>query len=541
MRLLRSLALAGAIAAAPRPAAADECRVLEVHFTPTDDLQIVAWLETPAGAFLDTLFITQLTGIYGLGNRPGMMEFNSAWAWPYGRRDTTFPIWAHRHGEGPFPLLVFQNLDDTNLSHPLAMSSRDAFFCRPLRPGEAAWDTQTCASIVYTDKGMFSATETSLYPPRVDHNYVAGTDHEDVLDFPVENPFDVVSRATPTGNILHKIVYSVPDAMVDGDYVAWIEVGKEFDQNGAYDYPSPSGIPWSEYGLAYRGQPSVVYRVPFSIGPGAPETAIAAAYAGYGDPDGIDGDVRAPDGTITENVDGSGASRLLLTSDGGELFRVRVTTRPTDDTRNPGIPDDFKAVSVGATHVSATFFAPGNDDDIGTVAGYEIRYRAGEPVGEQDFDDDDMIDVAPVTPLEPGELQSIAFPNLVPNTNYYFAVRAFDECLNYGPVAVLHAKTPRLESAEVDACFIATAAYGSALEAEVDALRGFRDVALRGNAAGELIVAGYYTFGPAFAHAIRPSETLREVARAALAPAVRMARRLEATAARRLLGRLRWW
>ncbi|MEM9490026.1 MAG: hypothetical protein AAGC55_12840, partial [Myxococcota bacterium] len=50
------------------------CRVVEVAMTPSPDLQIVVWLEDAAGNFVDTLFITELTGTYGLGNRPGIME-----------------------------------------------------------------------------------------------------------------------------------------------------------------------------------------------------------------------------------------------------------------------------------------------------------------------------------------------------------------------------------------------------------------------------------------------------------------------------------
>ena len=70
----------------------------------------------------------------------------------------------------------------------------------------------------------------------------------------------------------------------------------------------------------------------------------------------------------------------------------------------------------------------------------------------------------------------------------------------------------------MDACFIATAAYGSKLAGEVSALRAFRDAALRSNLPGEIAVEGYYTFGPLLARTIAPSETLRRAARAALAP-----------------------
>src|SRR5687768_6085890 len=67
----------------------DICRVMEIDLTPTTDLQMVMWLEDTAGNYIATTFITRLTGRFGLGNRPGIMEFNTAWRWPYGRRTTT--------------------------------------------------------------------------------------------------------------------------------------------------------------------------------------------------------------------------------------------------------------------------------------------------------------------------------------------------------------------------------------------------------------------------------------------------------------------
>src|SRR5688572_9376773 len=116
-------------AAAPAQAFAQEedepaCRVIQFEMTPSDELQIVIWIEDEAGQYVDTAFITRLTGTYGLGNRPGIMEFNSAREWPYGRRTTTFPVWSGKHGMD-WPLVLFQGSDsindtvDRNLSHPL--------------------------------------------------------------------------------------------------------------------------------------------------------------------------------------------------------------------------------------------------------------------------------------------------------------------------------------------------------------------------------------------------------------------------------------
>lgn len=511
---------------APRAAAqagGDEtsaCRYVEVEMTPSDDLQIVIWIEDTAGNYVDTAYITRLTGSYGLGNRPGIMEFNSGPLWPYGRRITTFPVWAHRHGL-TFPLVVFQDGDDVDLSHPITQSSNEAFYCRPIRPDESLWDANSCATVVFTDKGVLSSDQTSLYPPRSDLSFDPERDDDSVQMMAAMNPFDAVSRATPMGGALFTARWSAPVDLPDGDYVAWIEVSKEFDQNENYDYPSPEGISWSEYGTAYRGQPSVLYKVPFSLG--AEEfTATAAEYIGYGDPEGLDGDVRVPDATITTDTPGSGASRLLLTADGTDMYRAKVTARSERDEIAPGGAGQLQVEDIDARSMRLSFIAPGDDDQDGTAAAYEIRYRAGEPITADNFADSTLAGVT-LVPKAAGAVQEVSINGLLPNTNYYVGLRAIDNCGNVGELVSTHALTPEPEPAAVDACFIATAAYGSLLANEVVALRDFRDRVLRASVPGELAVAGYYTFGPALARLIEPSPSLRSAARSALAPLVEAA------------------
>jgi hypothetical protein len=519
--------LAAALVAAPRPAPAQEasCRLVQIEMTPTSNLQIVVWIEDAAGNYVDTAYITQLTGTYGLGNRPGMMEFNSAYRWPYGRRITTFPVWAHRHGLS-WPLVVFQDLDDGDLSHAMGQSSMDLFYCRPISERDSFWDTQTCATTPYTDKGMFSTTETSLYPPRQDVMPALSVDHEDVGMFPVLNPFDAVSRATPIGNEPFRIDWQIPDGLPMGDYVAWVEVSKELDQNEFYEYPEPVGIPWEEYGIPYRGQPSVVYKVPFTLMPGTETGASTAEYVGYGDPDGLDGDVRVPDVTITTGVSGSGASRLQLAMDGDTMYRVRVRALPfISDQEPPGVPGEVSVVDATPSTVTLSFTAPGDDDMLGPVAGYEVRYLAGEALSIENFGAGALASVQ-TSPAVPGEEQTLQIEGLLPRLEYHIGVRAFDECQNYGGLRVVRVTTPEYAGGTVDACFVATAAFGSLMERDVEMLRRFRDRFLRTHVTGELLVQTYYTFGPALARLIAPSDTLRRAARAGLAPLVEAVRGL---------------
>lgn len=69
-------------------------------------------------------------------------------------------------------------------------------------------------------------------------------------------------------------------------------------------------------------------------------------------------------------------------------------------------------------------------------------------------------------------------------------------------------------------CFIATAAWGSALDPHVEALRRFRDRYLLSNAAGRAFVASYYRHSPPLAQLIAGDENLRALARGLLTPLV---------------------
>jgi uncharacterized protein (TIGR03382 family) len=460
---MRAFSIAALILTFARPVAADECRTVDVTMVPADDLQIVAWIEDEAGTYVDTVFITQTTGLRGLGNRTGPMGANSGPGWPYGRRLGVFPVWAHAHGH-EFPAVVFQRNEsgdpasDMSINEVFTNSSREPFYCRPMLPEEPMWDAMSCASVVFTDKGKLSETSVARYPPRSDLVPATG-DHETVEDFAALNPFDAVSGATPVGGVPFRASWLVPLELPPGNYVVRVEVSKEFDHNATFHesrYP-PLPINFGGYGLPYRGQPSVVYQAAFTIGP-APSLGGSSSYAGYGDPDGLDGNLRAPDDTITIDVEGSGAQRLLaMPANGGN--RIRVDSAPGVDAMPPGAISDATVTRVDATSAGITFVEAGDDGALNTVRSYEVRYRVG-PITEETFEN-----AVPwpgtITPIAPGHVQAISLDGLQPRMQYTIGIRAVDDCLRKGPLVTIGLITDRA-SGEVGACGCASADAGAA-------------------------------------------------------------------------------
>jgi hypothetical protein len=539
------------------PARADiqpTCHVVTASFIPATGLQIAGWVEKPDGTYVDTIYITKMVGHYGLGNRPGRFDFNSGPTthdmWPYGRRITVLPVWAHRHGM-TFPEVVFQNGSEDDLSHPFMQSTQEFFFCRPMdmTGDQSFWDAGTCPTpFVGTDKGTFDPHgATSVYPPRVDVTRSCSPsqcDSPSVAMYQQMDPFDAVAQATPAGGVATAITWPIPSDLPNGDYVLFLEASQEYDYNATYNqttYPAPTGISYGNFGVPYRGQPSVVYKVPFTIGVGDFQSSTQS-YAGYGDPgattqcsetepcptgrtcmsDGrcdSSGVLNPPDSTITTDTPSSGASRFAIIP--GSSDRVQVTAIDENDTTPPADPAGMQAIELQSASVTLQFVAPGDDGTIGKVTGYDIRYRSIDAMTPDNFGDThSMKVVASIEPAAPGQLQQVEIDGLLPDTDYWIGVQAFDKCHNTSGVSIIHVTTPERPPGYVDACFVATAAYGSTMAADVEPLRDFRDAILESSVLGDLAVETYYTFGPSVAGVVGESELLRETARDVLAPLI---------------------
>lgn len=109
-------------------------------------------------------------------------------------------------------------------------------------------------------------------------------------------------------------------------------------------------------------------------------------------------------------------------------------------------------------------------------------------------------------------IYSSILDDLTPDTRYY--VRAYaivGDTIYYGQI--IEFETP-------NACFIATAAYGSILHPAVAVLRDFRDSFLKTNHCGQQFVYWYYKNSPPIADKIAASTTARYITRALLVPVI---------------------
>ena len=272
----------------------------------------------------------------------------------------------------------------------------------------------------------------------------------------------------------------------------------------------------------------------------------------YGDPDGFgpDGGTMHPmDAKITDAPDdpmlrGSGADRLRLIAPAD--YRFQVTARGTELCQihsQPGAPAMVRATPVANTKHShqwgtVQFVVPSSETPI---VQYEVKVNpmvkpitASDPLTEADIKsfeqalpayaakiDSEML-MVPVG-QSAGTTVAVDFGGLYPETSYTVAIRAVDMCNVAGPHAVAELTTTRVNFTTLSGCFIATAAYGSALEPQVQSLRDVRDALRPRSAVLAAATDLYYRSGPAAAAAIARSDSARAIVRAVLAPVVDIA------------------
>jgi len=522
---VRAAAFAAALLAPLAVRADDSCRMIEVSFNPTDHLQIAVWIEDPSGNYVDTAYVTRSTGSLGLGNRPGNALFKSAYRWPYGRREMVLPVWAHTRGH-QYPFVTMggsQGADphDNTIGYHEAYSSTESFFCPP---SNVPIDAVSCASQFTGSKGVYVAGKFSYYPPRADLATFGSFDSADARNFAAANDLSAISSATPPGGqiINPDIRWAVPSTMPDGNYVVKVEASLEGDFNSAHTYASfpDANQELRGFGKDAIGQPSVVYAVPVTID-GTPQIAVTDTAIGYGDWDGATGTLHPMDGSLNDTP-GSGVGRLDHVTDADGTWRVKAFTNGCQGCRPPATPTSLTATATDTT-MTLSFNAPTWTDVLDQPRRYEIRYLAKAPLDDGSFGNGIPSDMPPA-PGTPGQAQTATVSGLKAETQYFVGIRAINACGQPGPAAFANATTTKQKFVVLHGCFIATAAYGTPMAKEIDALRRLRDGALLRNPLGRLAVAAYYAMSPPVARAIASDERLRAGARTMIAPAVALAR-----------------
>jgi Fibronectin type III domain len=501
--------------------------------------QIAVWVESAdRTVFVDTLMVTNMTAARGIGNRPGVSNFLSGPLFPYGKRSMALPIWAHARGK-LYDTVVMQDGRETWLGFHESLSSGEPYYCRPLRAQEINVDAITCPTRFTSAKGKLDASTTSYYPPRNDLTTFSNGDC-DVLggvypgcaasatSYATLNDLDAVAAATPPYGARYTGTWTIPTTLPAGDYALLVEVNKEFDNNAAHTHLSYTDPQLSGYGLTNNfGQPSVVYRVPIHIdlGAGVAAAATTTQIAGYSDWTGLSGAINGRDATISTADPGSGEGRLLEISTAAGTGRVHVQVQPCGSTTActppppaPGTVSEVAAVKDGLTDTSAVVtFKNAGSDGGGAVASYEIRYREGDSMTDQEFVE--AIRAPQVAPGAPGSTATLTLTGLKPATDYVVGVRAVDTCGQTSLLSQVGFATPATAFKQIEGCFVATAAWGSALATQVEALRRARDHARSGNAMAAVAVDLYYRSGPPAAAVLRRSDTARAAVRMLLSPA----------------------
>jgi hypothetical protein len=249
------------------------------------------------------------------------------------------------------------------------------------------------------------------------------------------------------------------------------------------------------------------------------------------------------DGSISDDpqgAPGSGADRLRMSAT--QTARLELEVRPCLSSAPPEQPADVAAEPVLDPKHShewghLRFVVPA--DAAGRVSRYEVRVSTErDPIVPGDAQS--FIRGLPgqaasskteglVVPVDkgPGETVDVDFGGLTPSTHYFVGIRAIDNCNRPGPHAVVELTTTRVNYTQLPPislnpahpqCFIATAAWGSALAPSVQAMRRSRDELLAKVPLFAVAADLYGRSGPAAADLIRRSETARALARQLLGP-----------------------
>ncbi len=225
--------------------------------------------------------------------------------------------------------------------------------------------------------------------------------------------------------------------------------------------------------------------------------------------------------TTSFGDEGTSHQATLTLADGAYI----VTIECTDSSSNSNL------VTVSFTVAASSAFLPGRSleaiaslltptaaiaETSATTESSTTTTTTTNIFGAGKTDEDDESDFVKEGETENGAgygTFSVRLEKLKPGTTYY--VRAYaltsDGAVYYGPQAQFRT---------ADACFVASASYGSMLHPGVRLLRQFRDTVLAGTALGDRLIEQYYKLSPPLADRIAGSAVVRAVVQALLLPLI---------------------
>ncbi len=119
----------------------------------------------------------------------------------------------------------------------------------------------------------------------------------------------------------------------------------------------------------------------------------------------------------------------------------RIVVPAPPDTVAPAEVDDYWAgIGVDSRTIFFRWHAVGDDGKVGRATSYQIRYRSGFGNAIYEGPTWDAATEVPnsIVPGWAGASESITIGGLIPDTWYYFAVRAVDDVGQMGPLKVYH-------------------------------------------------------------------------------------------------------
>ena len=410
-------------------------------FTPTDQLQIAGWIEDAQGHFVDTIALTQQARQLRPRQpaRPVRLQQRQQarkLARTAGGHDVA--------GVGAPPRqtwhkIVFQDGDDSALSHAStrARSEERPYFCGPMMRSEPSWDAGPTSRRRRTPTRACSRRRESLYPPRADVMPATG-DSASVTDVPTRSTRSTRSRRRRPRAGATQRRWPAPPICRLGDYVLWIEVSRELRLQPTYNdatYPPPRTSRIGDYGMPYRGQPSVVYEVAVHDRETA-TTASRRRTPATASPTARTARSAPPDNDDHDRHAGLGRAAARAGRRGGNY---RVQGRRAC----PGSPTACRPSAAGARRDrvhrrlrdARVRRRPATTAGWAASGGYEVRYapiddRSPTRTSTRDArsPDDDRARSA-------GSCRRSTSTGLLPETDYSIGIRAYDNCSNTSPLA----------------------------------------------------------------------------------------------------------